>query len=318
MRLSTSSSSVTHNGRVKRYADGSGEVLAAQRKVFRAAGWELSDKWDRRYSEDPLLPQDAEAQNAEDERRGKVEFDDVMRAETERAARQRAQRRARTQVRDLARCNEFRYFVTLTLDARSVDRYDAAAVTRKLNTWLDNAVRRYGLKYVLVPELHKDGAIHFHGFINDALRVVDSGTVIPPEGGKPKRPRSARQREAWLREGGHIVYNLPQWKCGFTTALELYGDYNAAVGYVCKYINKEQTKVGGRWFYHGGDLRRPEVETVDVDFDELEQAGAAIFTTPTLRGVKFAVMGFDKEGDLKDGRIEAERGQAAARRKSGA
>lgn len=89
-----------------------------------------------------------------------------------------------------------------------VDRYDASAVTRKLNSWLDNQVRRKGLAYVLVAERHKDGAVHFHGFFNDALPVVDSGT-LSIGGGKPRKPRSARERARWLEQGAHVVYNLP-------------------------------------------------------------------------------------------------------------
>lgn len=122
-----------------------------------------------------------------------------------------------------------------------------ASITRRLNTWLDNQVRRHGLAYVLVPERHKDGAIHFHGFFNDAVKAVDSGH---------------RDRE------GHPVYNLPAWSLGFTTAIELYGDYHAAVGYVCKYIGKQGDKPGGRWYYSGGDLQRPAVEFADVSIRE--------------------------------------------------
>lgn len=38
------------------------------------------------------------------------------------------------------RANPFTHFVTLTLDASRVDRYDMAAITRKLNAWLSNQV----------------------------------------------------------------------------------------------------------------------------------------------------------------------------------
>ncbi|MFQ7854076.1 MAG: hypothetical protein ACLRIS_01925 [Flavonifractor plautii] len=83
-----------------------------------------------------------------------------------------------------------------------MNRYDVREVTRHLNHWLDNQVRRKGLAYVLVPERHKDGAIHFHGFFNDALEARDSGTVSArPE--SPRRPRSARQRAKWLEDGGN-------------------------------------------------------------------------------------------------------------------
>lgn len=166
-------------------------------------------------------------------------------------------------------CNPFRYFVTLTLNAEVVDRYDMPTITKRLNTWLDNNVRRRGLAYVLVAERHKDGAIHFHGLFNDALPVVDSGHHDT---------------------GGHRIYNLPRWGYGFSTAIELYGDYDKAVGYVCKYIGKGDEKIGGRWYFSGGDLRRPEVEYFDLsirDAEEMENAYAFDIPEAGLSFVQF-------------------------------
>lgn len=170
-------------------------------------------------------------------------------------------------VRDLGLCNDWEYFVTLTLDPARIDRYDPAEVARHLNHWLDNRVRRDGLCYVLVPEHHRDGAIHFHGFFNGALAAVDSG-----------------HRD----EGGHPIYNLPAWGWGFSTAIRLYGERAAAVGYCCKYIAKQQEKIGGRWYYSGGRLRRPEVSWSDVDFETLLRAeGAEPFQIEALPWARF-------------------------------
>lgn len=237
---------ITHTLRVKTYPDGTQIFQCASSPIFRETGWELSDKWDSEKS-------------SRASRDGKNE--DI----------ERAKRRARARLADIARSNEFAYFVTLTLDPEKVDRYDPKAVTKKLNNWLDNRVRRDGLKYVLVPEFHKDGAIHFHGFINDALPVVSSGTFDVPGSKKPRKPKSAAQLQKWLSDGAHEVFNLPAWTLGFTTAIRLYGDYNAAVGYVCKYISKATEKVGGRWYYSGGDLLHPSIELFDADFADFEQ-----------------------------------------------
>jgi hypothetical protein len=198
-------------------------------------------------------------------------------------------RRARTAVRDIAMSNDFRYFVTLTLDETRVNRYDMGDITRKLNAWLSNQVQRRGLRYVIVPELHRDGAIHFHGLFNDALECRDSGTCIPPGGGRPRKPRSKSEREKWLAEGGRVVWNLPGWTLGFTTALELVGDYSAAVGYVCKYIGKQGDKPGGRWYYSGGELRGPAITYAPLEWrDVAAMPGAYVVEVPEA-GAVFAV-----------------------------
>ncbi|MBQ7345150.1 MAG: hypothetical protein IJW45_03695, partial [Oscillospiraceae bacterium] len=117
---------------------------------------------------------------------------------------------------------------------------------------------------------HKKGGIHFHGFFNDALPAVDSGTIRLPWAKKPRRPRSEAQRAEWLAQGGRIVYNLPGWTLGFTTAMELYGEYPAAVAYVCKYIGKDGEKSAGRWYYSGGALAQPKEEYADLTVSEVE------------------------------------------------
>lgn len=257
---------ISHTGRIKSFPDGSREILACSRPVFREEGWE--------------------AQTPVSRKKGQGDGDI-----------QRAMRRARAQVRDLALCNPFTHFVTLTLDSAQVDRYDMAAITRKLNAWLSNQVQRRGLKYVLVPERHKDGAIHFHGFFNDALERSDSGTVIPPGGGKPRRPRSKAQRADWLAQGGRVVWNLPGWSLGFTTALELVGEYSRAVSYVCKYIGKQGDKPGGRWYYSGGDLARPDVELADLDWRAVAgQPGSYSFQVPEAGAVFVRLMEYPQEG----------------------
>ena len=243
---------IRHNCRMKTYPDGSVSIMLSDRAIFREPGWQLaSDRAavaERQRRAWEAFVGEAEVDVAE---LSGYQCERHLDAEAQRRADSlaRAQRRAKAAVRDLARSNDFRFFVTLTLDPAKVDRYDVRDITRRLNHWCDNHVRRDGLCYVLVPERHKDGAIHFHGLFNDALQAVDSG-----------------HRDS----GGHRIYNLPAWDLGFTTAIELYGDRQAAIAYVCKYIGKQMDadgcpgKVGGRWYYSGGALRRPAVSFADV------------------------------------------------------
>lgn len=238
---------IEHFARLKEYPQGGYELMVCSEPVFRETGWEARER-------------DCAPRKRHD--------DDTSAGDDD-----RARRRAAAKVREIALCTEFKYFVTLTLDAARVDRYDISAIMRKVSAWLDNNVRRHGLAYVLVPELHKDGAVHFHGFFNAALPVTDSGTLSVTGSKKPRKPRSAAQRAEWLASGGHVVYNLSGWPLGFSTAIELYGGYAAAVGYVCKYVRKQQSKIGGRWYYSGGKLGQPKVSYPDVDLRELDAAG---------------------------------------------
>lgn len=273
-----------HNCRVKRYPDGSLDVIVGSRPFGGGTILREPARYDTEPPEaamDGLLPpvvrearriQRQEVAYATMERAAIQDDgpDDMAAQDRRKASRERAQRRARVAVRDLGLCNDWAYFVTLTLDPKRINRYEPAEVVKHLNHWLDNRVRRDGLAYVLVPEHHKDGAIHFHGFFNDALPVVDSGHHD---------------------QGGHPVYNLPAWGWGFSTAISLYGERAAAVGYCCKYVAKQQEKIGGRWYYSGGQLRRPEVAWMDVDFDAMEGEPFTVDGLPWTRFVRVQAEG---------------------------
>lgn len=179
---------------------------------------------------------------------GKANNDDEVDDEVSDVA--RSKRRARKMVFDLAMCNpELDTFVTFTIAPDSdVDRYDVNAAVRRLGQWLSNRVKRKGLRYVFVCELHKDGAAHFHGLLNSgAVKLVDSGI-------KDKR--------------GNVIYNVTDWKLGFTTAVKLQGSRAAVCKYICKYISKSTDRVGGRWYYSGGELRRPTYEYMGASAPE--------------------------------------------------
>lgn len=278
-----------HNARFKRYPDGSAELLIGSRPF---GGGNISRL--PAYLEDgePRFLRFESGEDCAEREYRELERDaiglgedvysrDVNAAACHAASVRRSVRRARKAVRDIARSNDWAYFVTLTLDPQKVDRYSFDAVWKHLRHWLGNAVRRKGLVYLLVPEHHKDGALHFHGFFNDALEAVDSGTMSVPGRKAPVRVRSEAQKAAFERMGGHTVYNLPGWGWGFSTAIRLYGERDAAISYVCKYIGKEMggpagdplaapVKIGGRWYYSGGALQRPTVEWFDVDLRDWE------------------------------------------------
>lgn len=256
------------------YPNGDYDVVCASDKVFIPEGYEDAEDYDR-----PGRPGQEPTKRSKGK---KSEGDDMA----------RSMRRARANLRRLALSNEFDFFVTLTLDPEKIDRYDAQAVTRRLNQWCSNMVKRHGLRYVIVPEQHRDGAWHFHGFFAGAgLQIVDSGTIKRTDSKQPCRPGCEADRAAWLVQGGQIVYNLPQWGYGFSTAMRLHGEYAAAVAYVCKYIGKQQgQRPLGRWYYSGGALAGPDKKYVARDYRHLAEAFQAEAIEFQIPGSKLLVI----------------------------
>lgn len=66
-------------------------------------------------------------------------------------------------------CNEWQYFCTLTIDEKKQDRFDLQEFKKDFGYWVGNYNKKFDtkLKYLLIPEYHKDGAIHLHGLLND-------------------------------------------------------------------------------------------------------------------------------------------------------
>lgn len=251
------SEDVHHYSKVYTYPCGVVDILCSTKPIFKEEGWE-----DARWAKPKGIASETDGEACDDGTEEQLSFSldpqsDSVESGTKDEDIKRSMRRAKSRVRRLALANDFRWFVTLTLSPDKVDRYNDDQVLRKLSTWAHNQVRRRGLKYILVPERHQDGAIHFHGFFNDALEAVASGH---------------------LDKQGHMIYNLPGWSLGFTAAIEVYGDYAGAVAYVCKYIGKQGDKPAGRWYYSGGDLREPSVVYGEISPRELrEQYGDRVF-----------------------------------------
>lgn len=159
-------------------------------------------------------------------------------------------RRARKKVFDIAMLNDFDYFVTWTLDASKIDRYNASEVSKKTKIFLQNMVARKNLKYLIVPEYHSDGAIHMHGLSSGDLAMIDSGHTD---------------------SNGHVIYNMPDWKYGYSTAIALYGDVCASAKYMTKYVTKDIHKIFGAFYYAGGKglVRSPDIELFDISYYDI-------------------------------------------------
>ncbi len=276
--MRTTEYSVFRNAQIKRYPNGSAVVTVFDRNIIRAPGFEAVGV----QTPPELSEEAAEASGTpEDEKR------------KEAANLARSKRRAKAAVYDIAMATDFSIFATFTVSPDKVgDRMDDAEVFRHLQDWLDNNVRRHGLAYVLVPEYHKRGGLHFHALINDALPMKNSGTLVFP-GGRPRLCLNPKRAHELIARGAQVVYNIPGWSFGFSTGIKLYGERAAAINYVTKYITKSEKKIGGRWYYSGGELKRPQVETCWLDFGEASWLGECFEITEL--GAKGVRLELDKE-----------------------
>lgn len=165
--------------------------------------------------------------------------------------------RSRRSVWELALCNPWDMFVTLTLSPAMCDRYDLNGSYKRVAKFFNNVNSRTDaeLKYLLIPEPHKDGAWHFHGLFSG----------LPLHHLKPFTPDDniPRRLKEMLRDGRQ-VYTWPAYAdaFGFVT-LEAILDAERCAAYMTKYITKElgrsSIELNHHLYYCSKGLLRPEV-----------------------------------------------------------
>lgn len=159
--------------------------------------------------------------------------------------------RTKQQIYQIALANQWEIFVTMTFNQEYVDRHDYKACSKVLSMWLNNTKRSVPqLAYIFVPEPHEDGAWHYHGLMKNikGLKLADSGKTT---------------------KTGDTIYNLPQYKYGFTTATYV-KDTDKVSGYITKYITKDLCKLtkGKKRYWASRNVNLPEIETYCIDTTE--------------------------------------------------
>lgn len=139
--------------------------------------------------------------------------------------------RAKSRVLECGYCNDWEYFVTLTLDGQLRDRFDLPAFIKALGYWIGSYNRKYHtkLKYVLIPEQHKNGAYHMHGLLNG----VSPLSLI-------------------TNKNGYLDMPFYRERFGFISLSRL-THKDKAVSYITKYISKgfSQTEIdSGKHLYY--------------------------------------------------------------------
>lgn len=167
--------------------------------------------------------------------------------------------RAKQQIFDIARSNHWDWMVTFTLSPDYCDRSNYDDVVSLMRKWTHSTTQR-GIKWLLVPEFHKDeNCYHFHGLIQGDLPVARAH--YPPGHrleGKPMSYLSKRTGE--LRD----VYNVSNFRYGWSTATMVTNSARAS-GYITKYMTKETLSCvpkGKNRYIASKSLLRPTIEKV--------------------------------------------------------
>lgn len=180
--------------------------------------------------------------------------------------------RARSRIREYGLCNPWDYFVTMTINQVFFNRYDLKAFKKVLSQWIRDYNKKHGtnIKYLLIPEKHKNGAWHFHGFFMGlSLDNLSPFTL------DMKIPEYIREK---LKKG-ETVYFWPAYQDKFGwNIVEPIRDLAKATSYITKYITKDLedsvSDLGAHLYYCSQGLKRAQVlkkgsmaATIEPDFE---------------------------------------------------
>lgn len=143
----------------------------------------------------------------------------------------------------LSNLDKFNYFCTLTFDSCKIDRYNHQLVKDKMLQWFNYFKKHYdpNFLYIVIPELHKDNAIHFHGF----LRLDTKFTTL-------------------FRDNLYNWTNFEE-KFGFNSLVKIYDNSERMAFYISKYVTKSSLSLFGKSYFCSLNLRlAPKVITSDL------------------------------------------------------
>lgn len=170
--------------------------------------------------------------------------------------------RTKTRICELGKCNKWDFFVTLTLDPKKYDRKDLARFNKNLSQFIrDERKKGNGdIIYLFIPERHKDGCWHMHGFLGglslDCLHEFSRDEHLP-------------KKILNKIDNGVRVFTWKKYENKFGFAdIELLQNKEAAFFYITKYVTKELMKsvkeLNAHAFYASKGLKSSEVLHQDI------------------------------------------------------
>lgn len=153
--------------------------------------------------------------------------------------------RTKRNIRELALCNDFSHFATLTVNSEMADRYSLDICQEKLKQILKKIKRKYSnFRYLFITEKHLDGAFHFHGLIGG---LPDDVFVV--------------------NEYGYLSMPIFDTSLGFNSFSPI-KDYTRVCNYITKYITQACVKNSHNQIYISSrGLKKATKEEFDfIDF----------------------------------------------------
>lgn len=177
--------------------------------------------------------------------------------------------RTKSKIFELAICNDWEYFITLTLNPEYHDRKDLKTYKAKLSTWIKNYNRLHNttIKYLLIPEEHKDGSWHMHGLLMglpiEHLKAFTAYEKLP-----------MKMLKAIIQ--GHTLYNWPAYAKAFGyVSISKIISIESVSKYITKYITKDLIKtrisLNNHLYYASQGLNRAQtlyIGKLAQDLDE--------------------------------------------------
>lgn len=135
--------------------------------------------------------------------------------------------RTRNKILEYGFCNDWYWFVTLTLDKEKYQRDNLPKFIKDLGQFIRDQRKKYGLdiKYLLIPELHADGKNwHMHGLLTELPTCNLAPHPLDKE-----------------FEKGYLIWEDYMKKFGYCSVGAI-RDKKATASYILKYISKDITK----------------------------------------------------------------------------
>lgn len=153
--------------------------------------------------------------------------------------------RAKKIIREYSFNNKWDYFITLTISPKNYDRYkDKEKIVKRILKYFDNYRQTIdsSFRYLIVPELHEDGAIHFHGYV-----IMDKKEVLKFQYYDKKHFRAIYSHNYLLKNFGRAQF------------VQIKSHTVASANYITKYLIKDSKRIFNRFYYASKGLKRDQV-----------------------------------------------------------